>query len=151
MPGTSQFVVIQKLCPASHLRDHLGNFHWMGIPFGNFSFLLGNSIGIATGWITIQWLRFCALTAEGPELTLGQELRFTRQKRNHLSILALKPHLLVGIWILLLMFSCCLVAKSCPTLPKPMDCSIQGSSVLHYLCAVQITFIVSNSLWHYGL
>ena len=28
---------------------------------------------------------------------------------------------------------CCLVAKSCPTLCDPTDCSTQGSSVLHYL------------------
>ena len=28
---------------------------------------------------------------------------------------------------------CCSVAKSCPTLCNPMDCSTPGSSVLHYL------------------
>ena len=28
---------------------------------------------------------------------------------------------------------CCSVAKSCPTLCNPMDCSMPGSSVLHYL------------------
>ena len=42
-----------------------------------------------------------------------------------------------GGWVtvLLLLFShtCCLVIKSCPTLCDPMDCSTQGSSVLHYL------------------
>ena len=30
-------------------------------------------------------------------------------------------------------FLLCLVTKSCPTLCDPMDCSIQGSSVLHHL------------------
>ena len=30
-------------------------------------------------------------------------------------------------------FCCCPVAKSCPTLCDPMDCSIPGSPVLHYL------------------
>ena len=29
--------------------------------------------------------------------------------------------------------SCCSVAKSCPTLCSPMDCSTPGFSVLHYL------------------
>ena len=29
--------------------------------------------------------------------------------------------------------SCCLVAKSCPTLCNPMDCSMPGFFVLHYL------------------
>ena len=29
--------------------------------------------------------------------------------------------------------SCCSVAKSCPTLCSPMDCSTPGLSVLHYL------------------
>ena len=84
------------------------------------------------------------------DLWSGTRIHKTKT-RNHLSILALKPHFLVGIWILLLTFSCCLVAKSCPALPKTMDCSIQGSSVLHYLCAAQITSTVSDSLWHYGL
>ena len=28
---------------------------------------------------------------------------------------------------------CCSVAKSCPTLCDPVDCSVQGFSVLHYL------------------
>ena len=30
-------------------------------------------------------------------------------------------------------FCCCLGTKSCPTLCNPMDCSIPGSSVFHYL------------------
>ena len=30
-------------------------------------------------------------------------------------------------------FYCCSVAKSCPTLCDPMDCSVPGSPVLHYL------------------
>ena len=30
-------------------------------------------------------------------------------------------------------FTCCSVAKSCPTLCAPMDCSTPDSSVLHYL------------------
>ena len=33
----------------------------------------------------------------------------------------------------LLVYCCCLVTKSCPTLCDPMDCSIAGSSVLHHL------------------
>ena len=30
-------------------------------------------------------------------------------------------------------FACCSAAKSCPTLCDPRDCSMSGSSVLHYL------------------
>ena len=30
-------------------------------------------------------------------------------------------------------YCCCSVPKSCPTLCNPMDCSMPGSSVLHYL------------------
>ena len=50
--------------------------------------------------------------------------------------------LLLWLWFLqnLLLFSspfpcfcCCSVAKSCPTLFNPMDCSTLGFSVLHYL------------------
>ena len=33
----------------------------------------------------------------------------------------------------MLFFCCCSVTKSCPTLCEPMDCSIPGFPVLHYL------------------
>ena len=35
--------------------------------------------------------------------------------------------------ILFLILCCCSVAKSFLTLCDPMDCSLQGSSILHYL------------------
>ena len=35
--------------------------------------------------------------------------------------------------ILLFPFCCCLVAKSCPTLCDPTDCSMPVSPILHYL------------------
>ena len=42
-------------------------------------------------------------------------------------VFALLGFTLCSIWI------CCSVAKSCPTLCDPMDCSTSGSSVLHYI------------------
>ena len=36
---------------------------------------------------------------------------------------------------------CCLAAKSCPTLCSPMDCSMPGSPVLHYLLKVAQTHV----------
>ena len=40
------------------------------------------------------------------------------------------------LWTLnyaILQICCCFVAKSCPTLCYPMDCSTPGFPVLHYL------------------
>ena len=36
---------------------------------------------------------------------------------------------------------CCSVAKSCPTLCNPLDCSTPGSSVLHYLSEFAQTYV----------
>ena len=47
------------------------------------------------------------------------------------SLLILSPLLRTGCLTLSLL--CCLVAKSCPTICNPMDCSMPGFPVLHYL------------------
>ena len=36
-------------------------------------------------------------------------------------------------WMTTLSYHCCLLAKSCSTLCDPMDCSVAGFSVFHYL------------------
>ena len=43
------------------------------------------------------------------------------------------PFVLSEIPIVLKVLTCCSVTKLCPTLFYLMDCSMQGSSVLHYL------------------
>ena len=35
-----------------------------------------------------------------------------------------------GLWAIILVFLCCSVTKSCPTLCNPMDCSVPGFPVL---------------------
>ena len=42
-----------------------------------------------------------------------------------------------------LIICCCSVAKSCPTLCHPMDCSPPGSSVLHYFMSIE-SVMLSN-------
>ena len=42
-------------------------------------------------------------------------------------------------------YNCCLVAKSCPTLCNPMDCSMPGFPVLHYL----LEFAQTHVHWVY--
>ena len=39
----------------------------------------------------------------------------------------------ISIQLTEFLYCCCSVAKSCPTLCNPVDCSTPGSSVLHYL------------------
>ena len=57
------------------------------------------------------------------------------------------------LWLGLLLSSCCLVAKSCATLCNPMDCSLPGFPVLHYLpesVQTPLHWIASSWLGNWG-
>ena len=43
------------------------------------------------------------------------------------------PHISLFLWISIFLCCCWSFAKSCLTFYEPMDCSMPGSSVLHYL------------------
>ena len=75
--------------------------------------------------------------------SLGWEEPLEKEMANHSSVLAFEiPEEPGGLqsmglqksWIQLSdLFSCCSVAKSCPTLCNPMDCSTPGFPVFHSL------------------
>ena len=46
---------------------------------------------------------------------------------------SMKHHGKIGNFLVVMISCCCSVTKSCPTLCNPMDCSIPGFPVLHYL------------------
>ena len=91
----------------------------------------------------------CALLWSGePRLSLPTRLMTGKRAGNDLSIFvslqAWAPPPILEDYI------CCSVAKSCPTLCDPMDCSIPGFTVLHYLPEfAQIHVIESVMLSNY--
>ena len=71
--------------------------------------------------------------------SLGREDALEEKMATHSSILAWKiplckcVYIYLSIYIHIYVYVLCLVAQSCPTLCNPMDCSLPGFPVLHYL------------------
>ena len=92
------------------------------------------------GWLQFLWSSVFLLSKSVPLLS---QISDDRQEGHFESNQK-------GFWFLLLPFCCCCsVAKSCPTLHNPMDCSTPGSPVLHYIpefAQIHVHPIISSSV-----
>ena len=97
------------------------------LPLLNFQVSLAIKIVLGGNSLMVQWLGHGALTAGIPKQSWNQPKQ-TKKKRS-LENMEERP---LGDFAKASCF-CCSVAKSRPTPCDPMDCSMPGSSVLHYL------------------
>ena len=64
---------------------------------------------------------------------LPREMRFCHLPEMNTTCTQLPLFEVSLVRLELIMFCCCSVAQSCPTLCDPMDCSMPGFPVVHYL------------------